>query len=391
MPRPPHARLRRSGAYSNQSKSAGTVDALAVAGRVEPDHDAREVVLRRAADLLGGQRAGRQRAQLLGGRVARRDGERVRRLVGGISSVTAPSGSGARPTTVDAPAMRLVSTASRPVAAAPHGQVVVEAFAGAHGEARLLVRPREARTRAPRGSASRKCCCRRTTAAGDATSSSVTAEPVTRRKPGRAASETSPAFGLRTKFQASASAGRSKSSRTARAGGACGGSARRGHAQLDVAAVADRRPAVGREAHRRQERLAAEVVEAPLLRSHAQEHRPGRAVVELDEIGVAGRLDRVLAPIAVGQDRVARRTVRTVRTATRRARRPPRARTPCRPRRRTGSSAPSSCRRARPRARCRPSPPRSPASARAARPSPDRCAPGRRAGDPCVAPLPSRR
>ena len=78
------------------------------------------------------------------------------------------------------------------------------------------------------------------------------------------------------------------------------------HAQLDAAAVADGRPAVGGKAHRRQERLAAQVVEAPALRPDAKEHRPGRPVIQLDEIGVAGRLDRVLGPVPVRQDRVAR-------------------------------------------------------------------------------------
>src|SRR5258708_31251479 len=77
------------------------------------------------------------------------------------------------------------------------------------------------------------------------------------------------------------------------------------HARRDRAVPVDNGPAVFRPGHRREERLAPQVMGHARGRTKAEEDRPPAAVVGLNEIGMARALNWTRFEIAVRQDRIA--------------------------------------------------------------------------------------
>ena len=93
--------------------------------------------------------------------------------------------------------------------------------------------------------------------------------------------------------------------RALRAGGALAGEVERPHSRPPVRAPHDRR----------KERLPAEMVVPPRRRADPEQDSPRAAVLQLDQVGVAGGLNRVARPVAVREQRpVGRRRERPVRS-----------------------------------------------------------------------------
>jgi len=78
------------------------------------------------------------------------------------------------------------------------------------------------------------------------------------------------------------------------------------HLKLDLSALADSRPTVVGEAHRRQEGLAAEVMMAAGSRSYAQKHRPRAAVLQRDQVSVSSGLDGMPPTAAMTENWIVR-------------------------------------------------------------------------------------
>ena len=135
---------------------------------------------------------------------------------------------------------------------------------------------------------SARCRWRRHTRAGDETSARDAGRPQSRRQPDRSRRDQLAREGLRTKTQPGESERVAKSSRSADAG--CEGSDGPSMLQLERRHV---RPSVRSPRHRRKKGLAAEVMVAARRRADPEKHGPRAPVVELDQVGVAGGLDRM--------------------------------------------------------------------------------------------------
>ena len=144
-----------------------------------------------------------------------------------------------------------------------------------------------------------------------------------------------------------ASVGASKSSRpasaarSARLPGRCGR-----HVELEVAAATGQ-PSTQSTGTRNVSRPRT-WNPACAARPGAEQHHPPRPVGRLDEVGVAGVLDRAVGA-AVAEDRVGRAAAPTVRSATGRGRSTPRGPARCRPRRSAGTTSRRARRGAAPR------------------------------------------
>ena len=151
---------------------------------------------------------------------------------------------------------------------------------------------------------SARCRWRRQTRAGDETSPRDAGRPQSRRQPDRSRRDQLAREGLRTKTQPGESEPRCEIVALGRRG-LCRASKRRPfHVQLERRHV---RPAVRAPRHRREKRLAAQVMVAARRRADPEKHGPRAPVVELDQVGVAGGLDRVPGTVPVGEERPVRR------------------------------------------------------------------------------------